>query len=477
MINDSSKEQTMNQLIDKSSVELIRMIKNQEISVLEVVTAFIKRIEEVNKTLNAVVQWDKAKIIQNAMAADEKISRKEPLGKLHGLPITLKDSFYVPGFKGSNGSASLFAQSNGEKCATVVQRLLDEGAIILGITNVPEFLAAFETDNLLYGRTNNPYDMDLTPGGSSGGEAAIIAAGGSPLGIGSDAGGSVRVPAHYCGITAFKPTRGAVPTTGTVPSDVLGMYKQLIAYGPMARYVEDLMLAFDIIQGADGVDPDAPPVVMNKATVDIKHLKVAFFNDNGIVTPCADISKAIMNLVEILKPEVASMQEQRPPMIEKTFSLVWETFFLGGDEGETIKKIFSQIDQVEFSPLFQQLLARISKTKFSTAELKARLIEIDRFRLEMLSYMRNYDILICPVAASTARYHGTTHENILDFTYTMAFNLTGWPVTVIPCGYSEVGLPIGVQIVAKPWCDYVSLAMAQYLQHKLGVWPVITPNT
>ena len=460
-------------LIDMPAFKLVEMIKNKEVTSVEVAAAFIQRILQVNPMLNAIHDFDIGKVLAQARKADEMVRQGKKLGRLHGLPITLKDAFYAPGFKGSKGSVGFFKLSPTDKCATVVKRMLDEGAIILGITNAPEFAAAFETDNLLYGRTNNPHDLRRTPGGSSGGEAALIAAGGSPLGIGSDAGGSIRQPAHYCGIAGFKPTKGAVPTTGNIPNDSPGLHGQLLCYGPMARYVEDLALAFSIIQGPDGIDPYSPPVkITDTETVDVKKLKVAFFSDNGIVTPTDETIAVIRNVAAQLANTVAVVEEAKPDVLHDSYRLVWETVFFGGDKGAFLENMFKAIGQTEFSPLYQSFLKGVKACDFPLHEMRQRLVDMDKFRLEMLKFMQNYDVLLCPVAATPARLHGTTHDNIQEFSYTMAFNLTGWPVVTIRCGTSSEGLPIGIQIAAKPWCDNLALAMAKEIQKKVGVWPI-----
>ncbi len=233
-----------------SASEIIRKIANKDLTARQAAEAFIKRIKEVNQQLNAIHQVDTVRILHAADEADQAILMGKSLGKLHGLPITIKDTCEVSGFIVGKGYPYFLKYAT--KDSTIVSRLKAEGAIILGVTNVPELLFAYETDNRTHGRTNNPYDLARTPGGSSGGEAALLAVGGSPLGMGSDAGGSIRQPAHYCGICAHKPTQGLLPVAGDIPFDgAAGLVSSVLTIGPMGRYVEDLVLAMEVISGGD----------------------------------------------------------------------------------------------------------------------------------------------------------------------------------------------------------------------------------
>src|SRR5690348_6896948 len=231
----------MDNIIFASAATLARAIREKQVSSREVVEAYLQRIEAINPTLNAVVQVRAEAARAEARQADEALARGELRGPLHGVPFTIKDTYDVAGMIctcGTKGRAANVAQQD----ATAVARLRAAGGIALGLTNVPELLLAYESDNLIYGRTNNPYDLARTPGGSSGGEAATIAAGGSPLGLGTDSGGSIRVPAHFCGVAGLKPTWGRVPLTGLFPPP-FGTSARLRHAGPLARYVEDLALA------------------------------------------------------------------------------------------------------------------------------------------------------------------------------------------------------------------------------------------
>lgn len=460
----------MNEIISLSAIEIVEKIKSKELTAKETASAFIQRIQAVNPHINALNQFDAERILHDAEQADKAVHQKKinPLGKLHGLPITIKDTCDVKGFKISLGCPALLNEPSKED-ATVVARLKSEGAIILGISNTPELLASYESDNLLYGRTNNPHDLTRTPGGSSGGEAAIIAAGGSPVGIGSDAGGSIRQPAHYSGICGHKPTQGLVPLsyTGT------GLISQILTLGPMVRHTNDLNLIMQIISGPDGIDPQSAPIQFRDPhTVALKKLKIAYFFENKKTIPSKETIQAIRDAIDAIKSEVDSVREDFPKPIENIYRLHWETFMMAGDKRNDITELLKQSGHQTISPLLQQFLNNAEKCEFSLPELKQRLIEVEEFRYAMMRYMQNYDIIISPVAATPARLHGETHDNIHDFNYTIIHNLTGWPATVVPVGRSAEGLPIGIQIAAKPWHDHVSIALASKIQQIFGIFPI-----
>ena len=248
----------MSELTFLSAVAMAEQIRKQELSPVELVEAHLARIEKLNPKLNAFVHVDAEGARRQARAAEKAVTRHEKLGPLHGVPISIKSSIEVKGMSCESGT-KLRAGFVAAQDAPLVSRLRQAGAIILGTTNAPELLMAWETDNLLYGRTNNPWDLSRTPGGSSGGEAAAIAAGCSAGGVGSDGGGSIRVPAHFSGICGLKPTPGRIPATGHFPTSV-GPFALLGVVGPMARTIADLKVLFEVMQGPDDSDPSAAPV-------------------------------------------------------------------------------------------------------------------------------------------------------------------------------------------------------------------------
>jgi amidase len=379
----------------------------------------------------------------------------------------LKDAIETQGVTctgGTEGRAHYIPSED----ATVVKRLRAAGAILLGKTNCPELGWAWEADNLIYGRTNNPYDLTLSSGGSSGGESAIIAAGGPAFGLGSDAGGSVRFPAHCTGIASIKPTSGRIPRTGHFPGPG-GLLDSIWQIGPLARKVEDLNLVLSVIAGADQGDPAIVPMpMMDARAVDLHPLRVALHTDNGIEKPSAEIADAVKQAAKALAARGIRVEEARPTGIDQTYEIYLGLFTADGGAG--IESLLKAAGTTRVHPLMQQVLDLQHQGGISAAELCELVGRWDGFRRAMLSFMSNYDAILCPVSSSTEMRHGSTYDRLSRFSYTMTFNLIGWPAAVVRAGTSERGMPIGVQIAAPPWREDVALAVAQVVQDALGGW-------
>ena len=457
-------------IIGASATRLAAAIRDREVSALEVVDASLARIEAVNPKINAVVQLTATPAREEARAADAALARGELKGPLHGVPCTIKDTIETAGLVctgGTTGRANYVPTED----ATAVARLRAAGAIVLGKTNVPELAAAFESDNLVYGRTNNPYDLARTPGGSSGGESAIVAAGGSPLGLGTDAGGSIRLPAHFCGLAAIKPTSGRVPRTGTFPYPP-GFRTELSHTAPIARTVEDLVLTLPILSGPDFVDHtiiDAP--LGDPKAVSPHGLRVAFYTEMGGIKVTAETVASVKRAAKALEDAGCVLEEAVPPGIEETRDLFGRIF--GVDGGTGARALFAAIGTKEISPLLQRSFESLfANAAQSPAELFALIARRDRFRQMMLGFLKRYDAILAPVCAFPAVPHGTSFDadKAPGFAYTMTYNLTGWPSTAIRAGTSPEGLPIGVQIVARPWREDVSLALALAVEKRLTGW-------
>ncbi len=458
----------MEELTTASAGDLAGAIRSKEVSSAEVVAAHLARIDAVNPSLNAVVQLCAERARSEARRADEAVARGEELGPLHGVPITIKDSIDTAGVVTTAGTLGL-AGFVPDRDATVVARLRGAGAILLGKTNTPEMTLAFETDNLVYGRTNNPYDLARSPGGSSGGAAAIVAAGGSPLDIGSDTGGSIRLPAHWCGIAGLKPTSGRVPRTGhRLPPG--GADDALTQLGPMGRFVGDLALTLPIIAGVDWRDPAIVPMPLgNPGAVDLASLRVAFHVDNGIAAPTAETAGVVREAARVLGEAGATVVEARPPGIEETYELlnaVW-----GADGGVGVETLLRAVGTSEAHWLTTQSLELMRPYAAATAaDFAAVLRRWDAFRSELLGFLEGYELIVCPAHASPALPHGAALDADPAFAYTETYNLTGWPAAVVRGGTSSEGLPIGVQLVARPWREDVALAAAQRVETALGGW-------
>jgi amidase len=457
----------MSEWAHASATAMAAAIREKRISSAELVGMCLKRIAAVNPQLNAVVQVRSERALREARESDRALEGGEVMGPLHGVPYTLKDAIEAQGMictGGTEGRARYIPSED----ATVVKRLRSAGAILLGKTNCPELGWAWEADNLIYGRTNNPYDLTLSPGGSSGGESAIIAAGGSPFGLGSDAGGSVRFPAHCTGIASIKPTSGRVPRTGHFPGPG-GMLDSLWQIGPLARSVEDLDLVLSVIAGADEGDPAIVPMPMGHArNVDLRHLRVAYHTDNGIDTPSSEIADTVKRAATALDANGIRVKEARPAVIDQTYEIYLGLFTADGGAG--IESLLNAAGTARVHPLMQRVLDLQHQGGILGAELDVLLGRWDAFRRDMLAFMSDYDAILCPVSSSTEMQHGSTYDRLSRFSYTMTFNLTGWPAAVVRAGTSERGMPIGVQIAARPWREDVALALAKVLQDELGGW-------
>src|SRR6266576_3703798 len=316
----------MHELNFLSVVSLAEQIRRKQLSPVELVESHLTRIQELNPRLNAFVQIDAEGARRQARAAEGAVRIGEKLGPLHGVPISIKSAIEVAGLRCESGSM-LRAGIVAARDAPLVSRLRQAGAIILGVTNTPELLMAWETDNLVYGRTNSPWDPERTPGGSSGGEAAAIAAGMSAGGVGSDGGGSIRVPAHFSGICGLKPTPGRIPSTGHFPPSG-GPFALLGVVGPMARTVADLKVLFEVIQGPDDGDTFAAPVPLRWPTYDaLRHLRIGYFEDDGRTPATAEIRNAVRTAAEALSRAGFQVEPFRPEGLEEA-RLLWKKFFV-----------------------------------------------------------------------------------------------------------------------------------------------------
>lgn len=458
----------MDNLIFTSASELAQAIRDHKISSQELVKAYLARIEGVNPAINAVVQLRAEAALEEARTYDAALAKGEIKGPLHGLPMTVKDSLETAGIistAGTSGRATFVPARD----AAPVARMKAAGAIVLGKTNLPELLLGFESDNLVYGRTNNPYDLSRTCGGSSGGEAASQAAGCSAIGLGSDTGGSIRIPAHFCGVASIKPTSGRVARTGQFPP-YGGMTDRMSQVGILARRVEDLILALPLISGMDWVDQSVVPMPLGDPNaVELKGLRVAFHTDNGIATPTSETISAVQASAKTLEEAGAAVEEKAPPALDQVLEIALT--LLNPDGGARIQTALQAIGTRQASPLLQRFLElRQRQTALSASDLVSLMSRWDAFRSAMIGFMAAYDVIICPACSVPAMPHGTTLDNSAAFSYVMTYNLTGWPVVVVRAGTSPEGLPIGVQVVARPWREDVALAVARNIETALGGW-------
>jgi amidase len=472
-----------------SAREIAGQIRRKVVSPMEVARAHLDRIERLNPKLNAFVDYKPEAVLAQAREAEKAILRrdkdKDELGPLHGVPLSIKSAIDVAGHRCEAGTR-LRAGHIAAEDAPLVARLRAAGAVILGVTNTPELLMAWETDNLLYGRTNNPWDLTRTAGGSSGGEAAAIAAGLSAGGVGSDGGGSIRVPAHFCGICGLKPTPGRIPSTGHFPK-AGGPFALIGVVGPMARTIEDVRTLFEVMAGwADGDlrdgDPYSAPVEVREIhETSLRSVRIGFFEDDSRTPVTQETRSAVNRAATLLLSCGFRVDPFRPEGLEEARQLWWEFF---GTAGGMILEPMLRGHESELSPILREFHSwtkaappRLIASKPGESLLAAWLGR-DAVREKILVQMRKCPVLICPTAAIPAFRHGEREWQVegktvkyLDaWSYCEWFNLLGFPAAVVPMGYSDEGLPIGVQIVGRPWEEEVVLAVAAKLEMERGPW-------
>ena len=481
-------------IIFATASQLAQMIRDQEVSAVEVLDAYLEQIAKHNERVNAIPTLNLEPARTKAIKADEAIARGENWGALHGVPITIKDTFETAQLLTTAGYKPL-RNHIPKQDATVVARLRQAGAIIIGKTNLASMASDYQSSNELFGRVNNPWNLDCTPGGSSGGSAAAIAAGFSALELGNDASGSTRQPAHFCGVYALKPTDRRISTAGHIP-EAPGMpncIRQLMTVGSLARSIEDLRLCFTLTVGADPRQPDVPPVPLDTVSEkNLSDLKIAWSDSWSKMTPTLEIKTAINLAVDKLKPVCKKIEQwaSMPFDLRKAFKVCNQLTALNfvysqPSDFDAAKKnlpvMFREATQGDkelrdLSNLSQFLPLLLNPTLKRYFEL---LTQRDRLIAQIDEALEPWDVWLCPVAMTTAFTHRPPGAVIkiegrkvpyflANGGYTMLFNLTGHPVVVIPIGQSKAGLPIGMQIIGKRWREMELLAIAEKLDQVVG---------
>jgi fatty acid amide hydrolase len=502
------------QPIGMGAAELARAIREERMTSRDVVEAFLARIEQVNPDLNAVVfpLFDQAR--READLADAAQRRGSMLGPLHGVPVTIKESFHVAGTPSTIGLTSRRRELL-EEDGPLVQQLRRAGAIVLGKTNVPQLMIWHESTNPVYGRTNNPWNLERGPGGSTGGEAALIAKGGSPWGLGSDLGGSIRLPSHFCGIHGLKPTSRRLAKSGQA-KNLLGLEAIQCQGGPLARRVEDLELMLRVLCDAPPGTLDAeatPGMPAPSSDVDVSTLRIAMWTDDGYFPVAPAIRRAVQEAADALRARGAKVESFQPPRVDEAIDL-----YLGlvsADRGQAIRRLLagSQVD-----PNVRKLLhlAKIPNSlrgavtgalRFAGQPWLARLIGAARYGSAdyfwQLSYRRQvyeqsfmaalakdgFDAMICAPHALPAMRHGDAVDLMSAAAPTFLMNLLGVPAGVVAATRvregeesdrppsrdwvvrkavrterGSTGLPVGVQVAARHWREDIALAVMQTLE-------------
>lgn len=450
----------MSEIVEQSLTTIARLIRQREVSSVEVAQAHLERIASLNPALNAIVTRA-PDVIERATAADAALLRGDEVGLLHGVPVTIKDTIDTAGLRTTSGS-KIRIDYVPETDAPAVARLKAAGAIVLGKTNASEMAMDYTADNPVFNRTNNPFDPRLTPGGSSGGEAVAIATCMSPGGIGSDLAGSVRIPAHFCGICGLKPTTGRIPGELQFPPSI-GPYSLGAVIGPLARTVGDLRL----LLGALSKDP------FDRSSFDLRGTRVAWYTDDGVAPVTDETAKAVATAARALSDAGLIVEEQRPPHVDRGYEM-W-------------MKIFSRASVVQLRSLYKGRESEgggFVRWRLGTADDKptptldeyiASWMERDRLREELLQWMETTPIIIAPVGATPAYPHdtlkvtvrGSTFGTFRAFSYVQTFSVFDLPVVTVPAGKSNEGLPIGVQIAGTPFAEEMVLAAAEIVEKAL----------
>lgn len=501
-------------ILQFSACEMVSKLASRELSAREVVEAHVERIQAVNGRLNVVVVPLFEQARADAAAADAALDRGESPGPLHGLPLTIKEYYDVAGAPTTMGLLNRVGhRAAGD--ALVVARLREAGAIVLCKTNAPQPLMTNETDNPVYGRTNNPWNLERGAGGSSGGEASIVAAGGSPLGLGSDLGGSVRLPAHACGVAAFKPTSGRSSMKGHA-NFFAGQEATLCEAGPVARRVADLQLLMRVLfrPGLELLDPSVAPVPLREpGDVSLKGLRVATYEDNGVCTVSPALRRAVRESAEVLRARGVEVEEWTPPGVPRAWQVHLQLLFADGMAGAKRLLRKSRLDWRAAGALRGALLPGFSLSgaarllalagqprlgrmlpniRRRTVDEYWRLVhERSLYRARFVSEMRarRFDAILCPPDALPALRHGSSFYLGEALSYAGLYNLLGMPagvlaVTRVRAGEESdrassrdvveraarevekgsVGLPVGVQVVAHHWREDVALALMSALE-------------
>ena len=461
-------------------MDIVRRIASGELTAFDVVRAHLDRITRLNPALNAFVDVRADAALSEARAQDAAALSGIPRGPLGGLPISVKSAIEVAGLRCETGSPSrqgIVAASD----AVVVARLRAAGAIVLGTTNVAEMLMGYESENPLHGRTVSPWDPALTPGGSSGGESAAIAAGCSAGGIGSDGGGSIRVPAHFAGICGLKPTPGRVPSTGHQPP-CLGPFSLLGAVGPMARYVADVDAMFRVMAGWETDDPMAAPVPLRPIDAGGQApVRIGYFEDDGRTVVTAETRAAVRAAAHAAAEAGHLVEPFRPTGLDQAREL-WNVFFAEAGLmllGETLGGAERSL------PILKAFLQGGAPPPLTAERLLHAWIDRDMLRADLLRQMEAHRVLLCPVAAVPAFKHGErswsidgTDVGYLDaMSYTQWFNVLGNPAAVVPVGRSPEGLPIGVQVVGRPFEEELVLSIAAAIERGCGGYRLPPPES
>jgi Asp-tRNA(Asn)/Glu-tRNA(Gln) amidotransferase A subunit family amidase len=454
--------------------ETIERLKKKEISPVELVQGHLQRIESLQPQLNAFVHVDGESALARARATESAILRGESFGLLAGIPLSMKSNVDVAGWPCPAGSL-LRKDYVPSTNAVLVDRLEAQGAIILGNTNVPEFLMSYETDSRIQGKTSNPWNLGYSAGGSSGGEAAAIASGCSMGGVGSDGGGSIRAPAHSCGICGLKPTPGRVTTTGHFPPGA-GAFGWIGVVGPMARTAADLRLLFEVIAGPDPGDALSSPVPIRKISPErIRGLRVGVLDSVALGSATPETTESVRKAASLLAGLGCNVETIQLQKLDRAIELWW--FFFGPVIGHLIQKTARGQENLLSPGLQAYLEVALQDSDFTLESFMDACSERDVLRADVMRQIGENTIVLSPVSTEPAFPNGTGNftagaaHNFRDtMRYCQWLNLLGFPGLSLPMGRSKEKLPINIQLIGQPYDEELLLAVAEALESARGPW-------
>lgn len=470
-------------MLTDSATELAARIRGGSITSREVVDAHVAQIERANPRLNALVADRFAAARAEADAADAAVARGEPLPPLHGVPCTVKETFALTGMPNTAGLVSRAGRPATADAVTVA-RLREAGAIPLGVTNVSELAMWFESDNKVYGRTRNPYDQSRIVGGSSGGEGAAVGAAFAPFGLGSDIGGSIRMPAFFNGVFGHKPSAGLVPNDGQFPVDTSEAMLRYQCTGPLCRKAEDLAPLLRILAGPQGDE------VGDETAVDLAALSVVSIEGNGAAAVAPELTAAQRRAVASLRELGAKARVASLPALKRSFD-IWgamlsaarevpfRTLLAGGGEFSTPREVAAFLRGQSPHTLPALGLAVLERWPDLLPARGRKFVAMGRALREELTDLIGTDgVLFYPSFPSVAPRHNQPLRRPFAFAYTGILNVMELPATQVPLGLDPSGLPLGVQVAATPGNDHLTIAVARHLERVFGGWvpPALVPR-
>jgi Asp-tRNA(Asn)/Glu-tRNA(Gln) amidotransferase A subunit family amidase len=463
----------MSDLVKKSVTEMARAVREREVSPVELVEAHVERAEAVNPAINAIVLPRFEEALEEARAAERAVSNGSDLGPLHGVPYTAKECIEVAGMPCCDASR-IFEGNISTQDAVVVESLRDAGAILLGKTNIPEFAFHYDSNNLVYGATLNPHDRSRSVGGSSGGEGAALASGMSAFGIGSDYGGSIRVPCHFCGVVGIKPGRDVVPYTGHFPPQHPVSIMRWSMIGPMARYVEDLELLLPIF-ARPNLARASDIIPRSFGHVEADGLPVAAFEADGLAPVDESCRRAVQMAADALREDGHEVVEERPPLQAE----VRDAFFaVALAETAAMLRPFIGDRLGELSPQIARVIGATEEADLGLAHYLGRMVQVTELEHVVYEWLERHPIAISPIASlpafpvgtETLTIDGQEYEEIDLFSLSTYVNAMALPAAAVPITRSEDGLPVAVQVIGRRGREMEVLAVAKKLERAFGGW-------